>query len=222
MRAEEATAWRLRNAQLVARMCAFAQGRVSVEAIKGALGEISAAVGRTGKRRLRMVQRRQLSNALVGAGMAADGRRRWKVEAIVRWRGGAKDRQALVRWAGFDRETGDAWPLEWVCRKDLTPDLRELGRLRAPPRPAAVIQRERDQRATRVRAKAARVELCGQWRGRMRSDGAAEEVSSEESSEASEEEAGVKRKDTSGAWEGRLRRRLDITLLALSSLAISV
>ena len=95
-------------------------------------------------------------------------------------------------------------------------------RLRAPPRSAAVIQREREQRAARVRAKAARVDLSGQWRGRMRSDGAAEESPSDEGVEVSADEAGVKRKSVSGAWEGRLRRRLDIIVLTLSSLAISV
>ena len=141
----------------------------------------------------------------------------------MRWRGGAKDRQALVRWAGFDRDSGEAWPLEWVCRKDLTPDLRELGRLRAPPRPKAVIDAERERRALRVAAKAARVELPGRWRGRMRSDGerAPEGATNASSSDSDGAEgsgdasdgAGVKRAGIQGMWGGRLRRRLDLVLL---------
>ena len=145
------------------------------------------------------------------------------MESIVRWRGGSQDRQALVRWAGFDRDTGEAWPLEWVCRKDLTPDLRELGRLRAPPRPKAVIEAERERRAARVAAKAARTEPPGRWRGRMRSDGAQStpgpadgSSSNSEGEEGCESEpggAGVKRGGVQGMWGGRLRRRLDLILL---------
>ena len=85
------------------------------------------------RRRVMGVHRRTVHNTLVGAGVVADGRQRWAVERIVEWRGGCRNREALVQWGGFDPRTGDRWRQEWVPRDWLTRDLRELGRLRAPP-----------------------------------------------------------------------------------------
>ena len=85
------------------------------------------------RRRMHHVTRRGLSNALIEAGVVADGRRRWAVERVLEWRGGYRNREALVQWAGFDGRTGERWRAEWVPRDWLTRDLRELGRLRAPP-----------------------------------------------------------------------------------------
>ena len=48
------------------------------------------------RRRVMGVHRRTVHNTLVGAGVVADGRQRWAVERIVEWRGGCRNREALV------------------------------------------------------------------------------------------------------------------------------
>ena len=52
------------------------------------------------------------------------------VEQVVEWRGGARDREALIRWCGFDPETGEPWEDSWVPRALLSADLRRGGLLR--------------------------------------------------------------------------------------------
>ena len=61
------------------------------------------------------------------------------MDEILEWRGGHKNREALVRWKGADDE-GGAWPTQWVPRADLTPDLRQMGRIRVRPSEAAAGQ----------------------------------------------------------------------------------
>ena len=58
-------------------------------------------------------RRRMLQNEEVGSGLAPDGRGRWAVDRVVEWRGGAKDREALVSWCGFNPETG----MRRICRR---------------------------------------------------------------------------------------------------------
>ena len=79
------------------------------------------------------VQKRRLHEALVVGGMRQDSRGRHAVAQVVQWRGGHKDREALVRWEGFDTSEaagGAAWEDQWLPRAQLTADLREGGRLR--------------------------------------------------------------------------------------------
>ena len=75
-------------------------------------------------------RRRMLENEEVGNGVAPDGRGRWAVEQVVEWRGGARDREARIRWCGFDPETGDPWEDSWVPREFLSADLRRGGLVR--------------------------------------------------------------------------------------------
>ena len=75
-------------------------------------------------------RKRMLRNEEVASGVAPDGRGRWAVEQVVEWRGGARDREALIRWCGFDPETGDPWEDSWVPRALLSADLRRGGLLR--------------------------------------------------------------------------------------------
>ena len=76
------------------------------------------ASARVSRHQVAGVDKRTLgSNALVTAGLAADGRSRWAVAGIVAWRGSGKGREALVRWEGFQAETdlfpGEPWPDSW-------------------------------------------------------------------------------------------------------------
>ena len=75
-------------------------------------------------------RRRMLSNEEVACGVAPDGRGRWAVDQIVAWRGGAANRAALVKWCGFDPDTGEPWEDSWEPRCNLTRDLRSGGLLR--------------------------------------------------------------------------------------------
>ena len=93
------------------------------------------------------VQTRVLLNAETAAGVVADGRGRWAVECILGWRGPARKREALVRWRGFDRQSGAPHRDTWEPRGHLTSDLPAGGlilpkRARAAsqplPRPAGV------------------------------------------------------------------------------------
>ena len=54
----------------------------------------------------------------------------WAVDQIVAWRGGAANRAALVKWCGFDPDTGEPWEDSWEPRGNLTRDLRSGGLLR--------------------------------------------------------------------------------------------
>ena len=71
-----------------------------------------------------------LRNEEVVSGVAPDGRGRWAVEQVVEWRGGARDREARIRWCGFDPTTGVPWEDSWVPRALLSADLRRGGLLR--------------------------------------------------------------------------------------------
>ena len=75
-------------------------------------------------------RRRMLQNEEVASGVAPDGRGRWAVECVVEWRGGARDREALVRWCGFNPVSGEPWGDSWVPRSYLSADLRRGGLLR--------------------------------------------------------------------------------------------
>ena len=95
------------------------------------------------------VQRRTLDNAMVAAGLARDKRRRWAVGEVIGWRGSTLlRREALVRWRGFNRDTGEPWTDTWEPWKGLTEDLQEEGRIR-PKRQR--VARSAEKRATDVR-----------------------------------------------------------------------
>ena len=47
------------------------------------------------------------------------------------------DREALVRWLGFNSISGESWEDSWRPRRSLTADLRETGRVRKRKPPAA-------------------------------------------------------------------------------------
>ena len=142
--AEARRAVRLRDAQMVAKVVGFRGGRISSEEAARLLGWIAEVAPSSGvpRRRMPAARRRQLDNGMIAAGLAPDGRRRWAVDEVLRWRGGHRDREALVRWAGVNRWTGAPHPIEWVARGDLTADLRAQGRLRAAaPRQAPAPKR---------------------------------------------------------------------------------
>ena len=88
------------------------------------------------------VRRRVWHNAAIAEGLEADGRGRWAVDDVLAWRGVSRDqggrdtREALVRWLGFNRITGEPWADQWIPRRLLTPDLRGY-RKRAPRGDAA-------------------------------------------------------------------------------------
>ena len=42
----------------------------------------------------------------------------------MQWRGKGKEREALVRWLGFDRQTLRPWEDSWVKLLQLTADMR--------------------------------------------------------------------------------------------------
>ena len=73
---------------------------------------------------------RLLHNQEIGYGFAADSRGRWAVEQIVEWRGSGAEREALVRWCGFDPTTDAPWDETWEPRAWLTSDLRAGGVIR--------------------------------------------------------------------------------------------
>ena len=68
----------------------------------------------------------------MAAGVTSDTRGFWAVDCVLEWRGGGADREALVRWTGFDASdaTASTWRESWVPRNRLSKDLRELGRIR--------------------------------------------------------------------------------------------
>ena len=53
----------------------------------------------------------------VQAGLESDTRGRWGVDSLLDVRrkpGPGRGLQALVRWRGFDPDTGEAWPDMWL------------------------------------------------------------------------------------------------------------
>ena len=126
----------LRHAQLVAAIEAARATSMSQTERSGMAawirGAEAALAGRRGGRGMQ-VQRRKLHEAMVAGGMRQDGRGRHAVAQVVQWRGGHRDREALVQWEGFDTSEeggGAAWEDQWLPRACLTADLREGGRLR--------------------------------------------------------------------------------------------
>ena len=73
---------------------------------------------------------RFLHNQEIGHGFASDSRGRWAVERIVEWRGSGAEREALVRWCGFDPTTDAPWDETWEPRAWLTSDLWAGGVIR--------------------------------------------------------------------------------------------
>ena len=118
---------------MVAKVVGFRGGRISPEEAARLMGWLAVVAPSAGapRRRMPAARRRQLDNGLIAAGLAPDGRRRWAVDEVLSWRGGHRNREALVRWVGVDLITGVPHPLAWIPRDDLTSDLRVLGRLRA-------------------------------------------------------------------------------------------
>ena len=135
MAEECAVADRIRDARMVLAIEGFAQARPAAVMAQAAADWLSRYDPRTAVYRQRGMgkQRRRLDNAMVAAGMAADGRGRWAVEQIVNQVG----QWVKIRWVGFNPRSGQPWPVEWVHRDRLTPDLREQTRLRRPPQPRA-------------------------------------------------------------------------------------
>ena len=95
-----------------------------------------------------MQVRRSVQNAAIAEGLEADGRGRWAVDEVLDWRGKTcrgpdgkvtDSREALVRWLGFERRSGEPWKDQWVPRRSLTEDLRgtrkRVAGVAAPPAP---------------------------------------------------------------------------------------
>ena len=136
MAAEAERVARLRHAQLVSAIEAARAASMSQTERSGMAswirGAEAALAGRRGGRGMQ-VQRRKLHEAMMAGGMRQDGRGRHAVAQVVQWRGGHRDREALVQWEGFDTSEeggGAAWEDQWLPRACLTADLREGGRLR--------------------------------------------------------------------------------------------
>ena len=81
--------------------------------------------------------------------MRADGRGRWAVDRILQWRGSFREREALVRWLGFDRQSMLPHADTWTPRYKLTADLREGGLIR--PKRARTAAQTPAPRPARVR-----------------------------------------------------------------------
>ena len=145
MEAEQALADRMRDARMVIAIEGFACARPSDAAAHSATVWLRQHDPRAAQNRRRgmEIQRRRLDNAMVMAGMSADGRGRWAVEQVV----GQVKQWVKVRWVGFNPRSGLPWPLEWIRRERLTRDLWEQTRLRRPAvprvkRPAPEMQQD--------------------------------------------------------------------------------
>ena len=98
------------------------------------------------------VRRRVWHNAAIAEGLEADGRGRWAVDDVLEWRGASRDqdgrdtREALVRWLGFNRVTGEPWADQWIPRRLLTTDLR--GQRKRVPRGDAAPPPKRERCST--------------------------------------------------------------------------
>ena len=92
--------------------------------------ELLAKRQRRPQRQVPVVTKRAVRNELIGLGMLPDGRGRWAVEAVIAWRGeGLRNREALVRFAGVDLQTGLPEAPRWIAKAWLTEDLRRLDEL---------------------------------------------------------------------------------------------
>ena len=101
--------------------------------------------------RLQRISKRQVSNAMIGAGVSADGRNRWAVASVKNVEGKGKQRRALIEWRGVDRSSGRAHADSWVPFDNLTSDLQQpWKRARGTPVIAAAVPtQQRDGTATR-------------------------------------------------------------------------
>ena len=126
---------KMRDARMVIAIEGFAQARPTAEMMLTATAWLRRHDPRVSSNRMHGMekQRRRLDNAMVVAGMASDGRGRWGVEEIL----GQVGQWVKVRWVGFNPQTGQPWPVEWIRRERLTRDLREQTRLRRPAVPRA-------------------------------------------------------------------------------------
>ena len=68
--------------------------------------------------------RRKLHNIQVAGGLRPDGRQRWAIDDIVKWQTEGSRTWALIRWLGFNPETGSRWEDSWVLKAWLTADQR--------------------------------------------------------------------------------------------------
>jgi hypothetical protein len=120
---------RLRGAEetrRAARLLSFVEQRgLQPDPMLAALGNARRSLHQRAPAR-----RRMLRNQEVIHGVAPDGRGRWAVEGILEWRDGTTEREALVRWCGFDPDTGRPWDDSWEPRSWLTSDLRAGGVIR--------------------------------------------------------------------------------------------
>lgn len=53
------------------------------------------------------------------AEFSSQGKEYWKVIKIT----GERAKTYQIEWAGTDPDTGKPWPLDWVPKEDVTPDL---------------------------------------------------------------------------------------------------
>ena len=110
--------------------------RARLRAVPEAL-EVMANVRRR-MSRCATVTRRHLYNLEVAGGFRADGRKRWAIDQVIKWRGTrAATRQGFVRWLGFNLATGRDWDDSWIPRAWMTSDLRQAGLIRRPKRAEA-------------------------------------------------------------------------------------
>ena len=64
-------------------------------------------------------------NAQVAGGLRPDGRQRWAIDQILEWQGKGAQTRVLVKWLGFDPDSGELWADSWIPKANLTADLRE-------------------------------------------------------------------------------------------------
>ena len=101
-----------------AQLHAMTQGVVSSAEAAGVRrwAEEVLPPARRAARQFSALQRREVENELVAAGVRPDGRRRYAVHKVVAWRGSGKGREALVQWRGFGPEESTWEPVSWLTR----------------------------------------------------------------------------------------------------------
>ena len=127
---EERMRAKLRAGRLQALL--FTHGASAEERIEARAWAAQAVLPRNRVGHLRPPARMDLSNRMLAVGLASDGRGRWAVRRVIRWRGTSVSREGLVEWEGFSDVTGEPWPNEWVHRRFLSADLRRDGNIRGP------------------------------------------------------------------------------------------
>ena len=86
-------------------------------------------------------------------GLRPDGRQRWAIDDIVKWETEGSRTWALIRWLGFNPETGSRWEDSWVLKSWLTADQRaaDPGVQRRPKRAAREESAEGDRQESAER-----------------------------------------------------------------------